>query len=323
MSEEIHSLLGRYFSGQATEEEIQTVQNWVHSNEQNEAEFKLLQKLWTRSGDQDAIVFDTDKAWQKINDKLKPVISIEKRSGGFSRKMAIAAAASIVLVLSIWWFVSNKTKTQTILAKENVQEIKLEDGSSVYLRKGSTLEYPHSFAKNNRRVTLNGEAFFEVTHNAERPFIITAAKTEVTVVGTSFSIDTKNEQVELIVKTGLVNFNPVQNAGKKVQVAAGEKAIFANDNIVKEVNLDVNFNAWQTGRIAFKSTPLRQVIATLSDYYNVNIKLKDADADQLSAAGVTLDLNNQSLSSALDELATITSYHIQKIDDNHYEISIK
>ncbi|HYF29561.1 MAG TPA: FecR domain-containing protein [Chitinophagaceae bacterium] len=321
MTDEMHNLLGKYFSGQATAAEEAIVQQWAAASEENRADFGLLEKLWHKSGDHEPIVFDTEKAWQAVNAKIRagkaPVRSMRQYS-----KM-IAVAASIVLLLGVWWLYNNMYGSQTVAADVAVQEVLLRDGSRVYLRKGAKLEYPRRFNKGRREVSLTGEAFFEVTPDPASPFSINAAGARVEVVGTSFIVNTNGNRVELVVKTGRVNFGNAGNMDGKIQVSAGERALLAGNELTKELNRDENFNAWQTRRLVFNNTPLPQVIAALNDYYNVSIGIKREDAAQLSAAGLTARFNNQPLPAVLDEIELITSYRIQRLSDTQYEISIK
>lgn len=319
----MHSLLGRYFSGEATEAEKEAVKKWSQASEQNRIEFTEFEALWNRYGVHNPVPFDADKAWQKIDTRINTPIKKSKIVSIYAQRIGIGIAASLLLLFAIWSMMGNRNDIHTVTADTDVQEVRLEDGSRVYLRKGSSLKFPAKFAGNNRKVSLTGKGFFEVNPDAAKPFIITAAETEVSVVGTSFLINTLNQEVELIVKTGRVNFNPIANTAQKVLVIAGERALYAKNSISKSVNGDKNFNAWQTRQLVFENTPLQQVIATLNDYYNVTITLKKEDSDQLSAANVTVTFQNQSLSSVLDELSLTTTYHIQKITDTNYEISIK
>jgi transmembrane sensor len=321
MTDEMHSLLGKYFSGQATAGEIQLVQQWVAASEQNRSDFDLLEKLWHQSGEQQTIQFDTNKAWKTVDERIRASKTPVRRMKPYSR--AIAVAASLVLVFGMWWIFNSTFTNRKILADVAVKEVTLEDGSKVYLRKGSSLEYKRSFNKERREVSLAGQAFFEVTHDPSKPFVISAAQTKVEVVGTSFSVNTLDDKVELIVKTGKVKFGAATNLQQSILVTAGERALFAENHINKEQNRDENFDAWQTGQLQFNQTPLPQVLAVLNDYYHVNIRIRQDDAAQLSAANVTVRFNNQPLDSVLDEISLITSYRIQKVSDTAYEISIK
>ena len=321
MSEDMYSLLARHFSGLATEEEKATINKWINSDEQNEADYRLLQQLWNQSAEPETISFDTEKALQAVTIKLDDEENTRKRGKVFTLKRMVAVAASLIIIFMVWWLSFNRPHTRTVLAETDAQEVQLKDGSKVYLRKGAVLKFPDRFVKNTREVSLTGEAFFQVARNREKPFIITAAKTEVTVLGTSFSVIAGIDTVKLIVKTGRVNFNPLYNTGSKVIVSAGERAICTNNNITKEANTDPNFNAWQSKQLVFKNTPLKQVAATLSNYYKVNIGLNKKDMAQIAPTGITVTFSNQSLSSVLEELSLLTPYHIKKINDTSYEIS--
>ena len=312
---DINSLLAKHFNGEATAEENELVQQWMAASEENRADFELLQKLWNKSGEQDEIIFDTEKAWQAVHTTIHRVKAPARTISLFTRQAAIAAAAVIVL-LGLWWLIGFSS-TVTVYADTAVKEVKLQDGSDVFLRKGSTLKYPRTFA---REVTLTGEAFFEVKRDTTKRFRINAGKAIIEVLGTSFTVKTSNNKVELTVKTGLVKFTA---AGQAHLVPAGDKAMLEGNVVIQEHNSDPNFNAWQSKQLEFNNTLLPEVARTLSDYYNVNITINKQDAAQLSGAKVTARFNNQSLQSVLEEISLITSYHINKVSQDHYEISIK
>jgi transmembrane sensor len=323
MSEDMHSLLGKYFNGEATEEEKHAVENWVRSSEQNADEFSLLQNLWNRSDGQPAVSFDTEKAWQKVNAALNVPGKKGRVVSLWTRRAAIAVAAMLVLIAGIWWLNSSRNTTQTIVVDMAVKEVLLEDGTKVYLRKGSVLAYPKYFSKNSRRITLSGEAFFEVRHDESRPFTITASDAEVRVVGTSFTVSTNNNKVELIVKTGRVRFGSSADTANRQLVIAGQRASYADLRLEVASNTDPNFDAWQTKQLIFKNTPLKEVAAVISKVYNVTIVLKKEDEAQMSESFINDRYSNQSLESVLADLSRTSAYHIKKLDDTRYEISIQ
>lgn len=323
MSEDMHSLLGRYFNGQATEEEAGAVKKWIQASSENEAEYKELEKLWHRSEEHDPVAFDTERAWQKINTAIKTPAKGAKVVQ-FNWKAAVAVAASLVIaVAAVWWMMGDRTDSQTIVAEIDIKEVQLPDGSKVYLRKGSTLEYPETFASNSREVTLTGEAFFEVTPNPAQPFGITAADAYVKVIGTSFSVNTAHNQVQLVVKTGKVNFGPASDTSRKVLVIAGETARLAGNELTKDDDDDINSTAWVSKQLVFRNAPLQQIASTLSDYYGVKIALKKEDAAQIATDSITIKFDNQPLSAVINELSLTTTYRIDEISKDNYEISIK
>jgi transmembrane sensor len=322
MSNEMHSLLARYFNGETSVEENERVQEWIAASEDNRVEFDVLQKLWNTSGQHEEIVFDTAKAWQAVNAKINATKKPAKTVSMFTRRTAIAVAASVVFLLGLWWLIG-RSDSINVYADIDVKQVRLQDGSVVYLRKGSSLSYFRNYGKKDREVMLNGEAFFDVARDTTRPFRVVAGDADVEVLGTSFNVDETGNTVELVVKTGLVRFGWSGNNDSAILVSAGERALFNEGSLSKTRNTDENFNAWQSKKLVFNNTPLTQVAATLSDYYKVTITLSKQDAAQLSAAGLTAQFNDQSLSSVLEEISLITSYRVQRVSEGNYEISIK
>jgi transmembrane sensor len=319
MREDIYNLLAKHFSGDATEAEAAAIQQWRNASEENRNDYRLMQKLWLQSGEPEEIQFDTEAALENVASQLQA----PARTRILTLGRIAAVAACLVIAVLIWWMTGSNDKTHVVIADVPVKSIQLEDGSEVFLRKGATFEYPEHFNKHKRAVSLTGEAFFNVKHNATQPFIITAGATHVTVIGTSFSVITRNDSVQLIVKTGLVKFNTQHDTANKVFVAAGEKALFTQNLLQKQVNTDVNFNAWQSKQLLFNNTTLQQVAATLSNYYNVRFDINGADSAKIANTLVTATFNDQPLTSVLKDLSLITSYRFTKIDDLHYLISIQ
>lgn len=322
MIEDMHNLLGKYFSGEATEEEKNAVSNWKLASEKNAEEFRLMENMWLNADLQSHVSFDTDNAWQKVDAKAKVPVQKGKVVNGWM-KAAVALAACFILVAGIWWMIGDRTSIETIVADADATQVKLEDGTTVYLIKNSVLTYPRHFTKHTRSVTLSGEGFFDVVPDAARPFTITASETELRVLGTSFSVNTSNSKVELIVKTGRVRFGASADTSNRKLVVAGEKAVFADNQLNVSSNTDLNFNAWQSRQLIFEKTPMNKVVADISKTYNVQIILKKEDEAQLSMALFTDSFNDKPLQEVLEQVERITTYRIEKVGESKYEVSIR
>jgi transmembrane sensor len=321
MIEDIHSLLARHFEGTATNEEVRAIQLWRAASPENEQDYTQLQKLWSNAGESATLLFDTDKAWHKVDGVIGKSYPPPKLVSLFSKKAIVAAAACIVLIASAWWLLYQPGSTNTVTAKLDAEKIALADGSIVYLRKGASLHFPTKFNDIIRNVSLTGEAFFEVMHNPEKKFVVTASATEVKVLGTSFSVNNQPGKVEVIVKTGKVQFNVKSDTSIKAMLTAGERAVFENNHIAQLRNSDPNFNAWQSGQLIFNNTPLQQVAQTIGKYYGITILLNEEERQVLEQARVTITFNQQSLASVLKELSLITTYSVKQINGNTYKIS--
>jgi transmembrane sensor len=322
MSEDIHILLGKYFSGQISEEESRTVRQWIQEKDTNAAEFNLLRKLWEGESPKESYSFNTDLAWKKVDSQISKTSDKKSTPVKFMR-VVVGIAAMLILISGIWILMDKGPAEQHIVAEGAVKEIVLPDGSRVYLRKGGKLDYPEKFSNEVREVSLTGEAFFEVMPDPSKPFIISAAATQVQVLGTSFSVNTNSNRVELIVKTGRVQFSAKKDKNKKLLVVAGERAVFVNDELSKQSNTDANFNAWQSRQLVFSNEPVENLAKTIAGYYGVSITIKKEDWKAIAGEGVTASFKNQDLESVLKELTLITGYRIRQTGQGQYEISLK
>ena len=177
--------------------------------------------------------------------------------------------------------------------KQVVDEYVLPDGTLVALNSNSKLTFPKKFKNNVREVTISGEAFFDVEHNPEKPFLINAGNTQVKVLGTSFIVRAypENETVEVVVKTGKVELiqKQMENATtvNHVFLTPGEKGVYHNNNsiIEKSGNTNPNYLAWKTQDIIFNETPLNEVINCLKEVYHVEIDLAESELNELLYTG--------------------------------------
>jgi ferric-dicitrate binding protein FerR (iron transport regulator) len=167
-----------------------------------------------------------------------------------------------------------------------VNEYILPDGSKVSLNKGSKIVFPETFEKEIREITLEGEGFFEITHNPNQPFVINAGKSQIKVLGTSFNVNaySDNSTVEVVVKTGkvMLNGSGIETAeNNSVYLTAGEKGTFfkKKNSVEKSTNENVNFLSWKTHNLEFDKMPLPEVISSIENLYSVDIQLDESLTD--------------------------------------------
>ncbi len=159
------------------------------------------------------------------------------------------------------------------------KNIKLPDGTQVWLSPSSTLEYPASFrGKDLREINLSGEGFFEVAHDPAHPFIIHSGNIETRVVGTSFNIQAydNQEEINVMVVTGKVN---VTNRAKveNVELVANQRAVFYRNTttLVKEETDTVAAPVLlkrKNGEFVYRAEKLQKVIDDLQEYFGVKIQ---------------------------------------------------
>lgn len=155
-------------------------------------------------------------------------------------------------------------------------QIVLSDGSKVWLNAASSLRFPVSFTGDKRAVALSGEGYFEVAHDAGKPFTVSVNGTEVHVLGTHFNINAYSD--EATVKTTLLEGSvKVSKGNTGKMISPGEQAVTGNnDNVVnpeigvQQVDVDA-VTAWKNGRFVFKGDNIQSVMRQLARWYNAEV----------------------------------------------------
>jgi len=301
-------LIAKYYSEECNRQEIEELMNWVNQNEENKILFNQVKKdleLLNLSKSMNKV--NVDSAWNKVKNRIledeEQVISEEGtkvRKINFTRILQYAAIILVVLGLG---FTANKVInniSSTKIYAENTEqgkEVILPDGSKIYLNSGSYVTFPKKFAANERRVELKGEAFFEVTKNQEKPFIIESNDAEVRVLGTTFNVNANlpNHEVQVYVETGLVQLARKNKENEKILINPGDVGKLTNIDLKKEINTDANIISWKTKEIVFNNHRLEEVISILNKTYKVNIYTNDPDIKNLSYTSTFKDQEIESI----------------------------
>jgi hypothetical protein len=162
----------------------------------------------------------------------------------------------------------------TLTTKRSEQfQVILPDGSHVWLDAASSLKYPVAFTGNERKVELRGQGYFEVSHNAAKPFIVKTAETEVQVLGTHFNVSAYDDDQDT--KTTLLE-GAVRIKSKQATaiLKPGEQAVL-NDKGELTVNKDIDTEmeiAWKNGLFDFKKADIEQIMIKASRWYDIKVK---------------------------------------------------
>lgn len=164
----------------------------------------------------------------------------------------------------------------------------LSDGTHIYLNSLSKLKYPTHFSGNNRTVELSGEAYFDVIHNPQKPFIVKTGERYVKVLGTSFNVnaDEPSGVIATTLVKGKVMINGI-NRQKTFILAPNDQAVYSshNDKItIKKVDVSL-FTAWKDGKFIFRDLRLEDIMNTLTKWYSANVFYKDNKARNMRFSG--------------------------------------
>ena len=307
-------LLVKYLLGEATEEERLQVEAWMAADTVNKKQYEDFKTIWEESR-QLALMSTVDEnaAWQRFRERIQ-----QPKEKAVVRKMRPAAwlriAALFIMMAGAGYFgyklLNGKPIENIIVASNKLPLVDtLPDGSVVTLNKNSQLDYPSKFKGETRTISLKGEAFFNVTPNKEKPFVIHVNDVTVRVVGTSFNIKSVNGVTEVIVETGVVQ---VIRNNKMVELRPHEKTkVTRQDSVLKkETEQDKLYNYYRSKEFVCDGTPLWKLVEVLNEAYNVHIEIENS---KLRSLPLTVTFNNESLDRIL---AVITeTLNIKRIDE--------
>lgn len=266
---------------------------------------------------------DHSKGWvdmqQKMSAESRPAAKVVRMSG--MRKWLQIAAAIVVLISGAFVLQQFSGDNLETLASNDspIQNFELPDGTKVWVNSNSKLRYPQSFDADERVVYLDGEAFFDVAKNPNRPFRVEMEDAEVKVLGTSFNVRSHaNEDfVEVQVETGKVMFAAEKNM--PMALTAMDKAVFDKKAAKCKHSRDENSNAcaWKRNELRFNNTPLNEVFGLMERFYNIKLDFENTDVFNCEDPFSTR-LNKESLQKAITALSATYDIEFVKQDNRAY-----
>ncbi|MEO6963234.1 MAG: FecR family protein [Puia sp.] len=320
-----HQLLRRYLDGHCSEEESRIVDQW----------YDLLEEELPNDPDESELLKMEDLLWSRILEKklgcdthsLAPVRVV--RNGHFPGRVKWTAAAAVLLaaITGAYFYFSAMNASDALLSKKLSEgmleitnntalskEMLLEDGSTVCLKPEAKIVFPRHFANNKREVYLEGEAFFKVTKNPDKPFFVYNNKLVAEVLGTSFNIKIIQNHIEVAVKTGRVavfedgkevSLNKQQKSGNGVIVTPNQKVTYYAESrhfITSLVDAPAPVIADSSSidpdsGYVFDDAALSDVLKKLEKTYQIEIILEN---ENLGKCPFTGDIRKQSLFKKLE-----------------------
>jgi transmembrane sensor len=311
-------LLVKYLLGEASAQEKTAVENWLVADEENAKYFGQLQLIWTESEKlAEKIEVDENAAWKRFRERIERPRQTNKAISTVRKMSWMRIAALFILIAGIstvaYLMLNKNAPVQMITASSSnrVFSDTLPDGSVVTLNKNSSLVYPDKFEEQERPVTLNGEAFFNVTPDKKKPFIIHVNDVTIRVVGTSFNVRSENGRTEVIVETGIVQ---VMRKGKIVELKPKEKtSIDQQDSaLVKETEKEQLYNYYRTKEFVCDNTPLWKLVQVLNEAYHANIVI---GRDELKTLPISTTFSNESLDQVLEVIRLTFGIAVQQTQD--------
>lgn len=310
--------LRKYINGDASDKERLEVLHWAEESEDNRKELMAYRSLCN------TLIFNGELEIRASQNELEK----KRRAVIFRRTVKAVGVAAAIAVGVFFGFRHYKTDTpiavETLSAPAGlITESILSDGTKICLNAGSKLEIIN-YKKNERRVRLYGEAYFDVTRDEMRPFIVETGKIAVRVLGTEFNVNSKGDEHSVVLVRGAVQVDsqtdeetlsyrlvPGQRFSRNPSDGSGNIAQVTTEN----------YTSWINGYLKFEKLPVGQVILKIQDYYGICIRHDGLPEDAYPITG-KLDLRTR-VDTALVNLEFLAPVNFEKISDNEYRVTMK
>lgn len=321
-NQEIYVLLAKVLADECTESEKLQIEKWKNDHHANK---KLVDFLTEQNKTTEQLPDFTEAAaaWNKFETQLQ--IASYKTSSWLIKYSLYKFAAAIIITLALlfsfskWENISNMFSDEFklityVVAENNNNIVILEDGTKVILDIGSSLKYPKSFSESQRAVTLNGEAYFEVTSNPSKPFTISANNSQIRVLGTKFNVrswDT-DKLTTVSVNEGKVGFKN-KNYKKEVFLTKGLSSFISENNLPEDANYaDITKHlGWMEGEIYFEDYTMESIFRHLERKLNVKFILNNQSK---AKEKYNLHIKNPDLDNVLKILKALTDLSYTKTE---------
>lgn len=326
MDQHYYKLIEDYNKKKINSEDLADLMSWVAFSDQNQQTFREVLKFYELAEQALRAPVNQQKSWlaiqQHINQQVKAdqpkVIQLKRRNW-----LKLVAAIVILSALPLLYFSLSGDEQQTEIAYSEIYNPKgqkrlvtMPDGSNIFLNGDTKIRYAQNFNSGKRIVYLEGEAFFDVQHRPEQPFIVYTGKVATTVLGTSFNINAYRSlnRISVTVQSGKVGVVVNNHKGKKVHFLSPNQQINITADGITYNRKVVNANevdGWREYKMVFYDQTLQEIAAQMEREYDLEISIKGATLKQTK---ITTKFSKSSVIDILDMIAKLTNSKY-KIDE--------
>lgn len=312
-NEQIESLLVRYYNGELDEKEEQDIKAWIDASAANR---KIASEVYHICFAADSYMMET-KAGEALARTRKRIASGRFRRAVKAIERIAAALLLPVAGLSGWFISEYMAQRESIIEVRStagmVSCVTLPDETRVWLNSDSYLRYPSRFGK-ERRVTLTGEGYFDVTKDSRHKFVVEAGPTEIVVHGTEFNVDSYEDEIRTTLVSGSVGirYENGDHHQRYLTLKPSQQAIYdAETGTMRLINENVLSNtSWKDGKIILDNTSLEDALRMIGNKYNVRFQIKD---EALKGYNFTGTFSNQSLDRILHYFSISSDLHFRQV----------
>ncbi len=326
----MENILAKKVMGEASSSELAKLDQWRKESDQNQALYDEYSILWDMSANYEPQNFNPDfesalsshlallqeeKIIQPATQKETVVKSINqtRSTSIFSISRLASIAAIFVLGIAAIFLFGNRS---TIITADNgIRFASLEDGSKIWLDEGSSVAFKNGFGVEHRNIKLEGKAFFDVNRNENLPFNIQENDLTVSVLGTSFTVDGKNDIVSVI--TGKVS---VVSEADIVVLTKNQETHLSN-NKLNITAIERNTALWRNTSLSFDDSPLSQVVADINMFHNDKLEL-ESNSKNTACTFTSGGMSSESLDNIIEILKKSFDLEISSTENGKIKLSI-
>jgi transmembrane sensor len=307
-------LLFNYITGQTVPDENPAIQEWVNGSEKRRQELARLRNIWILAGLENEMdplsrKRETEKIWNRIKSlnqqeqRRKTLIRLSKYAAVFLLFMAISG--TVGYYISDYLSGSQNSFSEIIVPKGERSTVVLPDGSKVQLNSDTHLKFV-KFTRRERIVRLEGEGYFEVTHDPSRPFVVETPTSQVEVLGTSFNVSSyaddpfmttylTNGKVKISDQSGNVTLNPGEAyTWNKVTHESAKRKVS-----------DQRYSSWTRGIMVIEKETIGVLAKKIERRFNVNVVFGDSEVQNHVYTGTIGDADLDTILEALEFASSI------------------
>lgn len=262
--------LYRFFAGTASRLEKETIKAWLEEDAANQ------QMLQQERMYYDAVMLADESQFVSKGRLIHSFRRLTLQTVKWAAVILVAFLSGYLLVHFKYGAFEALTNTITVPAGQRVN-LSLSDGTKVCLNAGTTFTYPSFFAKDKRKVELDGEAFFEVSSNKEKPFIVHTGICDVEVLGTKFNVDAyKNqESFSAALLEGKIKVKNNTNPSNVVHLTPNHKVVLSYGKLAVSDIQDYDVYRWKDGLICFKNLNFVDLMKRIEKHYGVSLVIEN------------------------------------------------
>jgi ferric-dicitrate binding protein FerR (iron transport regulator) len=312
----------KYFEGRATDAELEKLLDWLRKKE-NRIVFNSYRLDWKKSLEPNQFPGGGEEGWNKLQAELgQKSYNRWQESRKIQQFFRVAAIFFFVVSLgSMAWFFTHQSQTipetyTSVMAEYGqISKVELPDGSLVWLNSGSKLSYNNFFSAENRKVTLSGEAYFDITKNETLPLVVDCNELQIKVLGTRFNVNAyeTGKMAEVVLEEGTVELINTTTNDNFYRMKPGQRVkvdLQTSEYSAGMVNT-ARYTSWREGIVNIYDLSIEDLVRRLEKRYNQKFELTPG----VKELRYTFTIENEPLEDVLKLMERITPVKVEQTDE--------